>query len=107
MIKINYWFVTTLLITAFIVLPILTVFVSFFGSTSGYFALLSNTFLFSYISQSLIILIGVLILTFIFGVFSAYFVSFYDFPGVNFFKWALILSCSTSLYLCLFINSIF
>ena len=99
MIKINYWFITTLLITTVIVLPILTVFASFFGSTSGYFALLSNTFLFSYISQSLMILIGVLILTFIFGVFSAYFVSFYDFPGVNFFKWALILSFAVPAYI--------
>ena len=99
MIKINYWFITTLLITTVIVLPILTVFASFFGSTSGYFELLSNTFLLSYISQSLIILIGVLILTFFFGVFSAYFVSFYDFPGVNFFKWALILSFAVPAYI--------
>ena len=89
MIKINYWLLASLIITTIIALPILTVFFSFFGATSGYYELLSNTFLFSYISQSLSILAGVLILTFIFGVFSAYFVSFYDFPGVNFFKWAL------------------
>ena len=31
-------------------------------------------------------------LTFILGVGSAYIVSFYEFPGANFFKWALILS---------------
>ena len=88
MIKINYWFLASLLITTIIALPLLTVFVSFFGSTSGYFDLLKNTFLYSYISQSLAILAGVLLLTSIFGVLSAYFVSFYDFPGVNFFKWA-------------------
>ncbi len=97
--KLNYWFLATLIITIIIILPILTVFISFFGSTSGYFQLLSNTFLFSYISQSLTILIGVLLLTFIFGVFSAYFVSFYDFPGVNFFKWGLILSFAVPAYI--------
>ena len=99
MIKINYWFLASLFITILIVLPILTVFASFFGSTSGYFELLKNTFLFSYISQSLAILAGVLLLTLIFGVLSAYFVSFYDFPGVNFFKWALILSFAVPAYI--------
>ena len=99
MIKINYWFLASLLISIVIVLPLITVFASFFGSTSGYYKLLSNTFLFSYISQSLIILLGVLILTFIFGVLSAYFVSFYNFPGVNFFKWALILSFAVPAYI--------
>ena len=39
-------------------------------------------------------LFGVLLLTFIIGVGSAYVVSFYKFPGVNFFKWALIESNS-------------
>ena len=97
--KINYWFLISLFITLVIVLPILTVFVSFFGSTSDYYKLLSDTFLFSYISQSLIVLIGVLSLTFIIGVFSAYFVTFYDFPGVNFFKWALILSFAVPAYI--------
>tara|TARA_B100000963_G_scaffold251009_1_gene219907 strand:+ start:808 stop:2421 length:1614 start_codon:yes stop_codon:yes gene_type:complete len=99
MTKINYWFVTSFIVTLVIALPILTVFFSFFGSTSEYFKLLSNTFLFSYINQSLVVLIGVLILTFIFGVLSAYFVSFYEFPGANFFKWALILSFAVPAYI--------
>ena len=73
--KINYWFLTSILITLIIIFPILTVFVSFFGKTSGYYELLSNTFLLSYISQSLTILVGVLFLTFFLGVLSAYFVS--------------------------------
>ena len=97
--KINYWFLSSLLITLIIALPIVTVFISFFGSTSGYYKLLSNTFLFSYINQSLIILIGVLFLTFLLGVLSAYFVSFYDFYGVNFFKWGLILSFAVPAYI--------
>ncbi len=97
--KINYWFLTSLGISAVVILPIMTVFVSFFGTTSEYYELLSNTFLFSYISQSLIILFGVLLLTFLFGVGAAYFVSFYKFPGVEFFKWALILSFAVPAYI--------
>ena len=99
MIKINHWYVISLITTMLIALPILTVFISFFGSTSEYYTLLKNTFLFSYVNQSLTILLGVLFLTFLFGVFSAYFVSFYDFPGVNFFKWALILSFAVPAYI--------
>ena len=41
----------------------------------------------------------ILSLTFVFGVFSAYFVSFYDFPGVNFLKWGLILSFAVPPYI--------
>ena len=97
--KINYWFLGSLIVTLLILLPLLTVFISFFGSTSNYYEILSNTFLLSYINQTLIVLIGVLFFTFILGVASAYFVSFYDFPGVNFFKWALILSFAVPAYI--------
>ena len=90
--KFNIWILSSFVISLFIAFPILTVLISFFGSTSDYFELLKNTFLYLYIKDTLIILIGVLILTFIIGVFSAYFVSFYEFPGAKFFKWALILS---------------
>ena len=97
--NINYWYLSSLLISLLVAMPILTVFSSFFGSTSEYYLLLKNTFLINYISNTTIILVGVLSLTFIFGVLSAYFVSFYNFPGVNFFKWALILSFAVPAYI--------
>ncbi len=97
--NINYWYLSSLLVSLLVALPILTVFSSFFGSTSEYYLLLKNTFLVSYISNTSIILMGVLSLTFIFGVLSAYFVSFYNFPGVNFFKWGLILSFAVPAYI--------
>ena len=97
--NINYWYLSSLLVSLLVALPILTVFASFFGSTGEYFELLKNTFLLNYIINSTTILVGVLLLTFIFGVLSAYFVSFYNFPGVNFFKWALILSFAVPAYI--------
>jgi iron(III) transport system permease protein len=97
--NINYWYLSSLLVTLLVALPILTVFASFFGTTSEYYELLKNTFLINYIANSTIILMGVLLLTFIFGVMSAYFVSFYNFPGVNFFKWGLILSFAVPAYI--------
>ena len=95
----NFWYLTSLFITLIVAIPIITIFTSFFESTSGYFLLLKNTFLLDYITNSFLILIGVLILTFIFGVSAAYFVSFYKFSGVNFFKWALILSFAVPAYI--------
>ncbi len=97
--NINYWYLSSLLVSLLVALPILTVFSSFFGSTSDYYLLLKNTFLINYISNTTIILIGVLLLTLVFGVLSAYFVSFYNFPGVNFFKWSLILSFAVPAYI--------
>ena len=97
--NINYWYLSSLLVSLLVALPILTVFSSFFGSTSEYYLLLKDTFLINYISNTTIILIGVLLMTFVFGVLSAYFVSFYNFPGVNFFKWSLILSFAVPAYI--------
>ena len=97
--KINLWYVSSLLISLIVAAPILTVFSSFFETTGDYSLILKNTFLYDYIYNSLILLIGVLFLTFIIGVGCAYLVSFYNFPGVNFFKWSLILSFAVPAYI--------
>ena len=97
--KINIWYVASLLISLVVAAPILTVFSSFFETTGNYSLILKNTFLYDYIYNSLLLLIGVLFLTFIIGVGCAYLVSFYNFPGVNFFKWSLILSFAVPAYI--------
>ena len=95
----NIWFFFSLLISIFVIIPILTVFSSFFEETSNYYELLKNTFLIEYIFNSSILLISVLALTFIIGTSSAYLVSFFEFPFSNFFKWALILSFAVPPYI--------
>tara|TARA_Y100000590_G_scaffold3373_1_gene4479 strand:+ start:330 stop:1937 length:1608 start_codon:yes stop_codon:yes gene_type:complete len=97
--KFSFWYISSFLISILVALPIITVFFGFFESTSDYFTILKNTFLLKYISNSIFLLSGVLFLSFIFGVGAAYCVSFYDFPGVNFFKWALILSFAVPAYI--------
>ena len=97
--KFNFWYISSFLISILVALPIITVFFGFFESTSDYFSLLKNTFLLKYISNSILLLLGVLFFTFLFGVGAAYCVSFYNFPGVNFFKWALILSFAVPAYI--------
>jgi iron(III) transport system permease protein len=82
-----------------VIIPILTVFLSFFEETSNYYELLKNTFLIEYILNSSVLLICVLALTFVIGTSLAYLVSFFEFPFSNFFKWALILSFAVPPYI--------
>ena len=95
----NIWFLASFLISLTVAIPIVTVFSSFFEDTTNYFQILKETFFLEYVFNSLILLVGVLFLTFILGVGSAYIVSFYEFPGANFFKWALILSFAVPPYI--------
>ena len=99
MTKYNIWFFSSLFIAFIVSLPIITVFFSFFNETSNYFILLRNTFLFDYIFNSMVILFFVIIITFVLGVLSAYFVSFYEFPFSNFFSWTLILAFAVPGYI--------
>ena len=97
--RINFWYISSFFISVFVLIPILTVFSSFFENTSNYYQVLKNTFLLEYVLNSLILLLCVLILTFLIGTGSAYLVSFFEFPFSNFFKWALILSFAVPPYI--------
>ena len=95
----NIWYLSSFLISLLVILPVITVFSSYFQSTSNYSEILKNTFLLEYILNSGILLFGVLVSTLIIGVGCAYLVSFYKFPGVNFFKWSLILGFAVPPYI--------
>ncbi len=97
--KINIWYFSTFLISIIVAIPIITIFGSFFGTTTNYSSILKDTFLYEYIFNSIFLLSGVLFFTFCIGVGCAYLVSFYKFPGVNFFKWSLILSFAVPAYI--------
>ena len=97
--NLNVWFFLSLTISLFVLIPIITVFSSFFENTSDYYQILKETFLIEYILNSTILLFFVLLFTFLIGTGTAYLVSFYNFPLSNFFKWALILSFAVPPYI--------
>ncbi len=97
--RISFWHISSFLISLFVIIPILTVFSSFFEYTSNYYQILKDTFLIEYIFNSIFLLFSVLLLTFLIGTGSAYLVSFYEFPLSNFFKWSLILSFAVPPYI--------
>ena len=77
--NLNVWFFLSLIISLFVLIPIITVFSSFFDDTSNYYVILKETFLIEYIINSSILLFFVLLLTFLLGTGTAYLVSFYNF----------------------------
>ena len=91
-IKINFWLISSLLISSLICVPILIILSSFFTELSGYYKLLTETYLYTYVINTVILFIGVILFSFVFGVGIAYLVSFYIFPGSKFITWAIILS---------------
>ena len=56
--KLNIWLISSLLVSLLVMIPILTVSISFFEDTSQYFKILKETFLIEYIINSLTLLIG-------------------------------------------------
>ncbi|MDC0250144.1 iron ABC transporter permease [Candidatus Pelagibacter sp.] len=97
--NLNIWFISSLIVSLGVLIPIITVSLSFFEDTSNYYQILKDTFLLEYIYNSIILLVSVIILTFVIGTTCAYLVSFYIFPLSNFFKWALILSFAVPPYI--------
>ena len=59
--KFNSWYISSFLISFIVLIPIITVFTSFFENTSNYYEILKNTFLIEYIFNSVVLLISVLI----------------------------------------------
>ena len=95
----NIWVISSLLVSIGVLIPIITVFFSFFEETSNYYQILKDTFLLEYIFNSFTLLICVLFLTFLIGTACAYLVSFYKFPLSDFFKWSIILSFAVPPYI--------
>ena len=51
--QLNKWYFSSLLISIFVAIPIITVFISFFETTGNYSSILKETFLYEYISNSI------------------------------------------------------
>ena len=105
--RINFWVISSLLISSLICIPIIVILSSFFNEISGYYTLLTETYLYTYIFNTFVLFIGVIFFSFIFGgcciscifLYISWFEIFY--LGNNSF-----IRC-TRIYICLFFDSIF
>ncbi|WP_194775067.1 ABC transporter permease [Pararhodonellum marinum] len=87
----NRWAGFALLILLAVVTPIGTILFKLFEKPGSSWSHIVDNLLFGYFQNTLLLLIGVALVTFLLGVSTAWLVSNYNFPGRKYFEWLLIL----------------
>jgi iron(III) transport system permease protein len=87
----NKWTGYSLLILLLVATPLFTIFIKLFDSPGGSWSHIANNLLMGYFQNTILLLLGVAIMTFLLGVSTAWLVSNYEFPGRKYFEWLLIL----------------
>ena len=87
------------LLALFIISPIVAIFYSAFLGDTSLWPHLFSTVLPRYVYNTIVLMIGVGIVSTIFGVSSAWVVTRYNFLGKNFFEWALLLPAAVPAYI--------
>ncbi|NBC83776.1 MAG: ABC transporter permease subunit [Bacteroidetes bacterium] len=96
---ISTWSVWVLILVLLIGLPIYTIGIRLFDGPGEMWEHIVEHLLGLYLANSLSLILGCGLLTLIFGVFSAWFVSHYDFPGRRQLEWLLILPLAIPSYI--------
>ena len=97
------WLIFSLCIAVLVSLPIVAITYYWFYPETETWSHIKETLLTEYAINSLFLMVGVFLSTFIIGVSTAWTVSSYDFPGRSFFQWALILPLAFPTYILGFI----
>ncbi len=92
-------FFVTISLSIVILAPFFFVISSNAGIQTDYLNFFSGNILKDYLYNSAFILISVILICFFLGITSSYLVSFYEFTGVNFFKYSLLLSFAIPSYI--------
>ena len=97
--SISSWKALPFLILFVFVAPVLIVLSSLFGDYSENWSHLYNYVLFDYVSNSILLILGVIFLVLIIGLSTSWLVTNYSFYGKEFLEWALILPLSIPPYI--------
>ncbi|UAJ72953.1 iron ABC transporter permease [Synechocystis sp. PCC 7339] len=98
-ISLNIWVLVSLLIAAWIAVPVIFVFLGIFSWQGEIFTHLWETVLGEYIRNSLALMVGVGTGVFVLGVGTAWLVTMCRFPGGRWLEWSLLLPLSAPAYL--------
>ena len=93
------WDLWLILVSIILSLPILVVFGSIFFPDVELWRHLYETVLFDYISNSLLLMLGVGVLTLMIGIIPAWLVTMYRFPGSHVLEWAMLLPMAMPAYI--------
>ena len=89
----------TTIIALLIIAPVIAIFYSAFLGDTSLWSHLFSTVLPRYIYNTIILMLGVGILSLVFGISTAWVISRYNFFGKNFFEWALLLPAAVPAYI--------
>lgn len=95
----NGWAIATWITAALVFLPVLVVLGSVFADAGEIWAHLADTVLTKYVTNSLLLMVGVGVGVLIIGVGTAWLVTMCQFPGGRIFEWALLLPLAAPAYL--------
>ena len=95
----NIWSISVVIIALTIIAPVLAIFYSAFLGDTSLWPHLFSTVLPRYTYNTLVLMFGVGVLSFIFGVSSAWIVTRYKFPFKFIFEWALLLPAAVPAYI--------
>ena len=93
------WSALIISLSVFLLLPIFTIVASIFQIDATIWSHLYQTVLTEYVLNSLILMLGVSVSTFLIGVLPAWLVTMYEFPFRRFFEWALLLPLAMPAYI--------
>jgi iron(III) transport system permease protein len=93
------WTIGTFVAVGLVLLPLVAILAGVFGESSDTWRHLASTVLWDYVRNSLILVLGVGLLTVVAGVGTAWLVTTCEFAGRRFFEWALILPLAIPTYI--------
>ena len=97
--SVDGWTVAAIMVCALILGPIVALVITAFGDSNGLWHHLVDTVLLRYVTNTIILMIGVGMFSILFGVASAWVVTRYDFPGRLAFEWLLLLPAAIPAYI--------
>ena len=95
----NPWILFTWVLSIFLIAPIITLFITASGDSTGLWIHLYETVLLKYILNTVKLMIGVSLAVLILGVSTAWIISRYEFFGSRHFEWLLMLPAACPAYL--------
>ena len=98
-IRLNGWQLSSTLIALLLAIPVVVIFSSIFVPLSSTWTHLRETVLSEYISNSLILAMGVMVGTLLIGTATAWLTTMCRFPGRRIFEWALLLPLAMPAYI--------
>ena len=101
------WSIGAVILAIVLLGPIASVFITATGDSLGLWDHLSQTVLPRYVVNTLVLMVGVALVTLLFGLSAAWTVVRYDFPGQRIFEWVLLLPAAVPAYIIAYVYTDF